>query len=104
MLILENVKPKLEQSIEQQQKKHIKLLGRQRKNKSHILWSYNVSTRELKPAIISQGDTLHLTCLNKDVAKREIERFYSKVIVEENCIYFQALNKKNALKKLQPLT
>jgi hypothetical protein len=91
---------KLEHVIEQQQKKHIKLIGSQRRNRSLILWSFNTETKELKRATFQEGDTLYLTSFNPDQVVREIKRFYSRVIVEKDCIYFQALNKKNALRKL----
>jgi hypothetical protein len=95
-------KAKLEQSIQQQQKKHIQLLGRQNRNKSHILWSFNTETKELKrAAFATQSNTLYLNSFNHDDVMKTIRTFYSRVLVEQNCIYFQALNEENALKKLK---
>jgi hypothetical protein len=100
--MIDSRKPKLESSIQQQQKKHIQLLGSQTKNKSHILWSFNMSTKELKRAqYSSDSNTLYLNSFNHDDVMKTIKTFYSKVLVEHGCIYFQALNEANAIKHLK---
>lgn len=68
----------------------------QRKVKGHILWEFNLKTKELKPASFRKTDVLVKSLIP---AESSAQHNY-KVVVNENCIYFQALNRKNALKKL----
>jgi ABC-type phosphate/phosphonate transport system ATPase subunit len=94
-------KDALEIKAETQQQKHIKLIGSQLRNKSHVLWSFNTVSKELKAAIYNTGgDTLYLDSFDLDSVRKAIGRFYSKVVVEQDCVYFQALNEANAIKKL----
>jgi hypothetical protein len=73
-----------------QQKKQIKLIGSQRAIPGLTLWQFNTSTKLLTKAKFKQ------TNFNLDGSKRH------QVVIEDSCIYFQALNRKNALRKLRP--
>jgi hypothetical protein len=87
---------KIEIQEEQQQKKEIKLIGQQRKIKGLTLWEYNHKTKELKKAKYQKVDVNLKSLSTKD----EDINFNHRVIVNENCLYFQALNESNAIKKL----
>jgi len=82
---------------EQQQKKEIKLIGRQRKIRGHILWEFNHKTKELIPATYKKQD-FNVTSLTPSPSSVSIS---NKVQINENCLYFQALNRANAIKKLE---
>jgi len=84
---------------EQQQKKEIKLLGRQRKVPGLILWEYNERTKLLIEAKYKKEDLVisSLSLSPEDITKS------NKVVVNENCVYIQALNFRNAKKKLKKM-
>lgn len=84
---------------EKQQQKVIKLIGQQRKIRGHILWEYNHKTHELNPATYKKQD-FKLESLVPSSAAMSIS---NKVQVNDHCDYFQALNRKNAKKKLAQL-
>jgi hypothetical protein len=91
---------KIEIQIEQQQKKEIKLLGSQRKIPGLTLWEYNLKSKELKEASFSKVD-VELKSLSAnpiDLVDRH------KVVINEGCVYFQSLNRKNAEKKISKRT
>lgn len=77
-----------------QQKQHeFKLIGRQRKIPGHTLFCYNLKTKEIKVAPVEFSKDVDFTtreAINKP-----------KVVVEPYCIYRQALNKKNFIKRLK---
>ena len=83
---------------EQQKKKEYKLVGSQRKIPGLILWEYNEKTKVLDRAKYKE-DMLVLNTL--DPEKLTGQTIKHKVDIRENCIYFQALNKKNAEKRLK---
>lgn len=96
--IQENQLQSTEIVAEQEKKKEIKLVGRQRKMRGGILWEYNQKTHEIKRAQYT-----------KEIAKfdfdtsRANQSTPSKVNVKENCIYEQALNYKNIVKRLKKM-
>jgi hypothetical protein len=82
---------------EKQQQKEIKLVGRQRKIRGLTLWEFNEKSRELKPAQFKKQD-FQVTSLEVTPSALSIS---NKVQVNEHCLYFQALNRTNAEKKLK---
>lgn len=82
---------------EQQQRKEIKLIGRQRKVRGLTLWEFNEKTKELNPAKYKKQD-FQITMLNPSASALKVSH---KVEVNEHCLYFQALNRKNAERKLK---
>lgn len=73
-------------------KKHeLHLIGSQRKIKGHTLYAFNTVTKEIKVAPVERkmffGFNGNMTYKNE-------------LTVEKNCIYLQALNEKNARKRL----
>lgn len=88
---------KVEIVSEKEQKKEVKLIGRQRRIPGLTLWEFNRVTQELLPAQYKKEDVVisKLSTSKEDLVKR------NNVIVKENCFYFQALNEKNARRKLK---
>ncbi len=88
---------KVEISIEKQQKKELRLIASQRKIKGHILFEYNAVTKELCKGEFKKT-TYHLKSLSS--SEHNFTENH-RVIVRDNCVYFQALNLENAKKKLR---
>lgn len=81
---------------EKQQQKVIKLIDRQRKIRGHILWEYNQETHDLSPATFKKQD-FQVASLTPSPSAVSIS---NKVQVNDKCLYFQALNRSNAKRKL----
>lgn len=92
-LIKKGLDEKAKTEISQQKKQEIKFLGKIRRNTSHTLFSYNLVTKEIKVAELEKPDTINF----KDLEKIG----NTKIIIEKNCVYRQALNKKNFIKILK---
>lgn len=73
--------------------KGLKFVGRQRIHRNHIMWQFNTVTGELKPAVIEAE-------VVANIAEYKTKK---KVITVEGCQYFPALNRKNAIKKLNKI-
>jgi hypothetical protein len=88
------VQDKIEVGVEQEQKTEIKYITSKRKVPGLVLWSYNKKEQTLKPAeYIPVEPTV-------DYGKTRERLPKNIVLTEEGCMYFQALNRKNATKKL----
>lgn len=83
--------------IQRQVQSEYSLIGSILTNKSHILFEYNKETLEIKIAKYKIEKTAFIT----NVLKGHKEK--RKVIVNKQCYYIQALNEKNAIKKLRKL-
>lgn len=70
------------------QQKELTLVGSERKIKGLNLFEFNKATGEINHAEYIQNDTFTIGSAGE-----------SKVFVRPNCIYIQATNKKNALRK-----
>ena len=75
--------------------KEYKLVCSQRKVAGHTLFEFNKSTKEIKPADIKRECIMDFNT-NHPIYK-------TKTDIHENCFYIQALNVKNAIKKLKKL-
>lgn len=75
----------------QKKKNEFHLVGEQKRVKGHTLFCFNEVTREIKIAPMKQDIVLGL-----DGAVI----YKNSITVEKDCIYVQALNVKNAKKKL----
>ena len=75
----------------QKKKNEFHLVGEERRIKGHTLFCFNEVTRKIKVAPMSQDIMLGL---DGSVI------YKNKVTVEKDCVYVQALNEKNARKKL----
>ena len=87
----ELIKSLIEQT--QQKQQEYVLVKRERKIPGHTLFSYNIITKEIKIAPIQYS---------KDIDFMTREPLHKpKINIEPNCIYRQALNKKNFIKRLK---
>ena len=75
----------------QKKKNEFHLIAQERRIKGHTLFCFNEVTRKIKVAPMNQDIMLGL---DGSVMYR------NKVAVEKDCVYVQALNEKNARKKL----
>ena len=77
-----------------QQKQHeFVFVKRELKVPGHTLFSYNIMTGEIKVAPVQ---------FSKDVDFRTRKSIHKpRVVIEPNCVYRQALNKKNFIKRLR---
>lgn len=77
-----------------QQKKHeYHLIGKTRKIPGLTLFSFNLVTGEIKPAAYEKSSTVDF------ISKMPVEK--PKVVIEKHCVYRQALNKRNFIKRLR---
>lgn len=72
-------------------KKGIKYIGSIKHQPGHTLFEYNFVTKELNLPVIEETWAI---VNGKTVVKKTVKR-------QDNCQYFEALNRKNALKKLK---
>lgn len=75
----------------QKKKNEYHLVGEERRIKGHTLFCFNVVTKKLKVAPMNQECMLGL---DGSVI------YKNNITVEKDCVYLQALNEKNARKKL----
>ena len=85
--------PKAELEVQKKLKQEFKLIGQAKFNPGLQLFSFNTETYELKKAMFLEQKTAYFMDIKNNVRKK-------KVNVEKDCIYFQALNMKNAIKKI----
>ena len=69
-----------------------KLIGQQRKVPGHAMFCINLKTGEIKKAPIDHSKAI-------DFKTRE-PVYRDRIVVEPDCLYRQALNKKNFIKRL----
>ena len=100
---MNNILPKLtvqngsraaQEQVDKQQKEY-HLIGRQRKISGHTLFEFNRKTKEIRPADISR-EVLYLY-------RNGSPKYITRTDVHQDCYYTQALNVKNAKKKLVKL-
>ena len=84
-----------EQVIKKQKEYH--LVGQTRNTTGHTLFEFNTKTQELKPADVTRSVVYGV--FGKFGGGRN--KFETRVDVHQDCIYVQALNKKNAIKQLR---
>lgn len=73
-------------------KSEFKMVGKQRVVAGHILFSFNCKTGEIKQAEIQEKAEINL---KGEVVKTK------KVVIDKDCFYDQALNRKNFIKRLK---
>lgn len=83
---------KQEQVAKKQQEYH--LIGKQRKVAGHTLYEFDKITKQIRPAVIDRKAILQMD----GSIKAE-----TRIDVKQDCFYLQALNIKNAEKKLRKL-
>lgn len=75
----------------QKKKNEFHLIGQEKRIKGHTLFCFNVATKKIKVAPIKQDIMMGLD---------GVVIYKNSVTIEKDCIYVQALNEKNARKKL----
>jgi hypothetical protein len=78
--------------------KKLSFVNRILPKRGHKIWKYNTKTNELTECEFTE-DSKEIKweqALSKDYKQKN-----KKVIIEDNCIYFNSLNKKNAVKILK---
>lgn len=80
-----------EQRQEAEQKQEFRFVGNMRRVPGHTLFEFNTVTHELRQADIDHNVSVGL---NGDVIHK------TRASAKKDCIYFQALNRENAYKKL----
>ena len=74
------------------QQHEFKIIGRQPKVPGHILFSFNLKTGEIKKAPVEHS---------KDIDFKTREPLFSdRIVIEPDCLYRQALNRRNFIKRL----
>lgn len=73
------------------QQHEYKFIGRQRKVPGHTMWSLNIKTMEIKKAPVEHAKAVDFT---------GSPTHSDRIVVEPNCVYRQALNRKNFIKRL----
>ena len=68
-------------------------IGRMKKVPGHTMFSYNTVTKEIKVAPVKRGAMVDY--------RTRTPKYKESIIVEKDCIYHQALNKKNFIKVLK---
>jgi len=84
--------------------KGLKFVGRQRIHKGHTMWQYNLSNGELKEAKMESEVVMmpeRAGFMGMKIPAGAVAR--NKIVSAENCQYFPALNRKNAIKKLNKI-
>ena len=97
MDFFEHVKKDLTQETEleilQKQKHEQVFIGRMKKVPGHTMFSYNTVTKEIKVAPVKREAMVDY--------RTRTPKYKESIIVEKDCIYHQALNKKNFIKILK---
>lgn len=84
--------PKDEMEVLDKKQHEFKFLGRARKIPGHTMFSFNTKTGEIKSAPIEHSKAYDFR--THGPVRRD------RIVVEPNCIYRSALNKKNFIKHL----
>lgn len=93
-LTVQNGSRAAQEQVDKQQKEYHRI-GRQRKVSGHTLFEFNRKTKEIRPADISRE--VRVSYING------YPQYITRTEVHEDCFYLQALNVKNAKKKLVKL-
>lgn len=81
-----------EMEILDKKQHEFKFIGRQRKVPGHTMFSINLKTGEIKKAPVDQSKTVDF--------KTRKPTYKERIVIEPDCLYRQALNKKNFVKRL----
>ena len=91
-LIIHDSLPGEQMEYLQKQQHEFKHVGRMRKVPGHTLFSFNRETKEVKPAQFERKISIGMDGKVKEE---------TRCVIEPNCFYEQALNKKNFIKRLK---
>lgn len=82
---------------QKQQEKQFVLVHRIHPHSGHKCFEYNTVTKEIRLADFKEESVSFEAAQRGEIAPKRT------VVIKENCVYVTALNKRNALKKLNPL-
>ena len=85
--------PNSQVEVVENKQHEFRLIGSQRKQAGHTLFSLNLKTGEIKVAPVVRSDVVDFR------TRMPVHR--DRIVVEPHCVYRQALNKKNFIKKLK---
>lgn len=85
--------PQTEVKVQERKQHEFKLIGRQRKVPGHTLFCINLKTGEIKVAPIERSAAVDF--------RTQLATHRDRIVVEPNCVYRQALNRKNFMKILR---
>ena len=92
-------KDKVKASTEQVAvKKEDKFLGSIVLKKGHTMWEINIKERTIVPATYTKSEAVMSSKIKGDIHIRK------RLDIKADCIYFSALNKKNAIRHLLRVT
>jgi len=97
--VLEKATKKPEMEMVEREKHEYKLIGTYMRRKGLKLYSYNSIKNELKEVHVLTKDTLQIVP-DENGKLTAIDTGYEKAYVDSRNIYFEALNLKNAQKRL----
>ena len=89
----EMYQPQTEVKVQECKQHEFRLVGRERRKPGHTLFCIDLRTGEVKVAPIERSKVVDFK--TKDAIYKE------RVVVEPHCVYRQALNKKNFIKRLK---
>lgn len=81
-----------EMELIEKQRHEFKFVRSERKVPGHTMFSYNINTGEIKVAPVEHCKDIDFMTLQP--------LFRDKIVIEKDCVYRQALNKKNFVKRL----
>lgn len=96
--ITEKDRAQIEVSVEEQEIKEMTIIGSDRIQKGLTLFEYNMKTNKIERAEFEKED-VHFTPDKKTHLEHR-----RKIVVKKDCLYVQAMNKKNVIKKLLKLS
>lgn len=85
--------PKTQMEVVENKQHEFKLIGSQRKQAGHTLFSLNLRTGEIKVAPVDRSQVVDF--------RTKLPTHRDRLVVEPNCVYRQALNRKNFIKKMK---
>lgn len=93
-------KNKTEVRLKKQEQREYKLVGSMRHKQGLTLFSINRRTLEVKPAMLSVDKIIKW---EDAVAMLNNKSYKRKIMIEQDCVYIEALNAENAMKHYRKL-
>lgn len=97
MKIIDLLNIKDNKEVVKEQRKELVFKKSERKITGLRLYEYNTLTKEINEAKFIQVDNI-IDFTQPDPARHFLSKI--KVLIKDDCVYIQAINKKNALKKV----
>lgn len=88
------VKDETRTELQQKKQQEYRFVGKQRKVAGHTLFEFDKQTKEIRPAEIKRTATIKTD---------GTPEYKTRADIKQGCFYIQALNAKNAAKKLRKL-